>query len=334
MSAPSPNLVQPLRWQGDHLQVLDQRQLPQSEIWLQCRNADDVAAAIHGMAVRGAPAIGIAAAFGLVLAARAGEPLAAAAQRLNAARPTAVNLRWALARLMALGTADAAVLAAEAQAIFDEDLQQNLTMARFGADLIEAGSRVLTHCNTGALATAGHGTALGVIRTAWADGRLAGVYNTETRPWMQGARLTAWELQREGIPSRLIADAAVAELMRTERIDWLIVGADRIAANGDTANKIGTHTLAIVARAYGARVMVVAPSGTFDLETADGSAIPIEQRGAEELTAYRGQQVAPAGVAAFNPVFDITPATRVDALVSERGVIRDPDATKVRAMMA
>ncbi len=325
--------VQPLIWQQDHLRVLDQRALPLHQHWIDCRSADAVAATIRDMAVRGAPAIGIAAAFGLVLAAQAGEDLSAAAERLNAARPTAVNLRWALARMRALGTADAGRLAAEAQAIFDEDLAQNHCMARYAADLLSPGSRVLTHCNTGALATAGHGTALGVIRTAWHAGRLAAVYNTETRPWLQGARLTAWELQQEGIPSRLIADAAVAELMRTEGIDWVIVGADRIAANGDTANKIGTCTLAIVARALGARVMVVAPSGTFDRDCASGQEIPIEQRGAEELTQLFGATTAPPGIAVFNPVFDITPAHLIDAIVCERGVCLKPDAAGLERLL-
>lgn len=325
--------VQPLIWQQDHLRVLDQRALPHRIEWIECRDAGAVATAIHEMAVRGAPAIGIAAAFGMVLAAQAEQDLSATADRLHAARPTAVNLRWALARMRALGTRDADRLRAEAEAIFEEDLRQNHEMARHGADLIRPGSRVLTHCNTGALATAGHGTALGVIRTAWREGRLSSVYNTETRPWLQGARLTAWELQQEAIPARLVADAAVAELMRAEGIDWVIVGADRIAANGDTANKIGTCTLAIVARALGARMMVVAPSGTFDLGCPSGAEIPIEQRGAEELTQLFGTPIAPAGVAAFNPVFDITPAALIDAIVCERGVCHKPDAEGLRMLL-
>jgi methylthioribose-1-phosphate isomerase len=325
--------VQALRWRGEVLEVLDQRLLPQQQRYLECRSAADVAAAIHGMAVRGAPAIGIAAAYGLVLDARAGLDVAKATRVLGESRPTAVNLRWALLRMTALATGDPARLEAEANAIYDEDLRQNQAMGRLGAELIAPGSRVLTHCNTGALATAGHGTALGVIRSAWTAGKLVEVFNTETRPWLQGARLTAWELQQEGIPGRLIADAAVAQLMATVTIDWIIVGADRIAANGDTANKIGTHTLALVARQFGARVMVVAPSGTFDLDCPDGAAIPIEERDGGELLSFRGAAIAPAGYGAYNPVFDVTPAALIDALVCERGVVQAPTTDRVRALL-
>lgn len=314
--------------------MLDQRLLPQRQHYLECRSAAEVAAAIHGMAVRGAPAIGIAAAYGLVLDARAGRDVAAATRILGESRPTAVNLRWALLRMTALATGDPGRLEAEANAIYDEDLRQNHTLGRLGAGLIAPGSRVLTHCNTGALATAGHGTALGVIRSAWSAGKLVEVYNTETRPWLQGARLTAWELQQEGIPGRLIADAAVAQLMQTVKIDWVIVGADRIAANGDTANKIGTHTLAIVARRFGARFMVVAPSGTFDLDCPDGAAIPIEEREGGELLGFRGAPIAPEGYAAYNPVFDVTPAALIDAIVCERGLIQPPTAERIRAVLA
>jgi methylthioribose-1-phosphate isomerase len=311
--------VRPIVWSGDHLRLLDQRELPLRETWVECRSAKDVADAIHGMAVRGAPAIGIAAAYGLVLDAIAGREYDAAERVLAESRPTAVNLRWALDRVRKLGLRDAAALLREAEAIHREDLEQNLRMAEFGAALIEPGSRVLTHCNTGALATGGHGTALGVIRTAWKQGKLAQVYNTETRPWLQGARLTAWELMREGIPTKLIADGAAAHLMRTVKIDWVIVGADRIAANGDTANKIGTYALALAAKAHGTRFMVVAPSGTFDLDCPDGEAIPIEERTNRELTEFQGRAVAPDGVGTWNPVFDVTPAALIDAIVSERG---------------
>lgn len=325
--------VQPLRWRGSVLDVLDQRLLPQETHYLHCTNAVEVAEAIHGMAVRGAPAIGIAAAYGLVLDARAGRNVAEAVKVLAASRPTAVNLHWALARMTALATGDLNRLEAEANAIYDEDLRQNQTMGQLGAALIAPGSRVLTHCNTGALATAGHGTALGVIRSAWKAGSLVEVFNTETRPWLQGARLTAWELQEEGIPAQLIADAAVAQLMQTVKIDWVMVGADRIAANGDTANKIGTHTLAIVARRLGAKFMVVAPSGTFDLACPNGAAIPIESRDGSELTRFRGAAIAPEGYAAFNPVFDVTPAELIDAIVCERGVVEQPDAAKLAALL-
>ncbi len=207
-------------------------------------------------------------------------------------------------------------------------------MAELGAQLLPKDARIMTHCNTGALATGGHGTALGVIRTAHAQGRIAQDYNTETRPWLQGARLTAWELMREGIPAKLIADGAAAHLMRIEHIDWVIVGADRIAANGDTANKIGTYMLAVAARRHGAKFMVVAPSGTFDPDCPYGEAIPIEERGAAELTEFRGLALAPAGMAAYNPVFDVTPAELIDAIVCERGVIERPSVGRIAELFA
>ncbi|MGQ0700441.1 MAG: S-methyl-5-thioribose-1-phosphate isomerase [Panacagrimonas sp.] len=316
--------ILPIVWNTDHLRLLDQRELPARETWLECRSAADVASAIHGMAVRGAPAIGIAAAYGLVLDSLAGRDYAAAEQVLAQSRPTAVNLHWALARMRKLASHDPDTLLVEAHAIHREDLAQNLLMGELGAAMLPDDARVLTHCNTGALATGGHGTALGVIRSAWRLGKLAQVYNTETRPWLQGARLTAWELMREGIPSKLIADGAAAHLMSREKIDWVIVGADRIAANGDTANKIGTYALAIAARYHGAKFMVVAPSGTFDLSCPDGAAIPIEERGAIELTELQGRPLAPAGMQTWNPVFDVTPAALIDVIVCERGVIREP----------
>lgn len=317
-------MVRPIVWRGNVLRLLDQRELPLRETYVDCGSAAAVASAIHGMAVRGAPAIGIAAAYGLVLDVQAGRDYAAAEQVLAESRPTAVNLRWALERMARVQPRDAAALLREAEDIHREDLAQNLRMGELGAALLPLqGARVLTHCNTGALATGGHGTALGVIRTAWAQGRLAQVYNTETRPWLQGARLTAWELMREGIPGKLIADGAAAHLMRARGIDWVIVGADRIAANGDTANKIGTYALAIAAKHHGARFMVVAPSGTFDLNCPNGDAIPIEERGAQELTEFNGKRIAPSGMQTWNPVFDVTPAALIDAIVCERGVI-DP----------
>lgn len=325
--------VQPIVWNGQQLRLLDQRELPLRETWVDCESAEQVAQAIHGMAVRGAPAIGIAAAYGLVLDARAGRDYDAAEQVLAQSRPTAVNLHWALRRMRALGTRDAQRLLAEAQAIHREDLAQNLRMGELGAALLPQNARVLTHCNTGALATGGHGTALGVIRTAWSQRKLAQVYNAETRPWLQGARLTAWELMREGIPTKLIADSAAAHLMERETIDWVIVGADRIAANGDTANKIGTYALAIAARHHGAKFMVVAPSGTFDLHCPDGRQIPIEERSARELVEVQGRAMAPEGVGTWNPVFDVTPAALIDAIVCERGVIEKPDAARVRALL-
>jgi len=327
------SVVQPIVWAQNHLSLLDQRVLPQELTYLECRSAAGVAHAIHAMAVRGAPAIGIAAAYGLVLDAQQGGDYAAAEKVLADSRPTAVNLRWALARMALVEPRTPEALLAEAKAIHAEDLAQNLRMGAYGAALLPEGAAVLTHCNTGALATGGHGTALGVIRSAHAEGRLAQVYNTETRPWLQGARLTAWELMQEGIPSQLIADGAAAHLMKVRQIDWVIVGADRIAANGDTANKIGTYALALAAKAHGAKFMVVAPSGTFDLDCPNGEAIPIESRTATELTEFKGQQVAPQGMEAFNPVFDVTAAALIDAIVCERGVITAPDVTQIRALL-
>lgn len=328
------SVVQPIVWAQNHLSLLDQRVLPQELTYLECRSAAGVAHAIHAMAVRGAPAIGIAAAYGLVLDAQQGGDYTAAEKVLADSRPTAVNLRWALARMATVEPRTPEALLAEAKRIHAEDLAQNLKMGAFGAALLPEGATVLTHCNTGALATGGHGTALGVIRSAHAEGRLAQVYNTETRPWLQGARLTAWELMQEGIPSQLIADGAAAHLMKVRQVDWVIVGADRIAANGDTANKIGTYALALAAKAHGAKFMVVAPSGTFDLDCPNGEAIPIESRTASELTEFKGQQVAPQGMEAFNPVFDVTPAALIDAIVCERGVIAAPDVAQIRALLA
>jgi methylthioribose-1-phosphate isomerase len=329
---------------GAALRLLDQRRLPSEEIHLDCRSADDVAAAIRDLVVRGAPAIGIAAAWGVLLEAQnfAASGKAVSAQtlepvlaRLNAARPTAVNLAWALARMRAvLERAPAnpvAALAAEARAIQDEDLAANRQMGTLGANLIDAGAGVLTHCNTGSLATAGFGTALGVIRAAVAAGKIAHVYAGETRPWLQGARLTMWELARDRIPAKLIADSAAAHLMKSGAVQWVIVGADRVAANGDTANKIGTYQLAISARHHGVRFMVVAPASTVDMATPDGTHIEIELRDAAELLSAGGKRTVVDGADAWNPVFDVTPAALIDALVTERGVIERPDAERMQA---
>ena len=323
--------LRPIEWRGDHLRLRDQRLLPANVAWLDCHSVAEVADAIHALAVRGAPAIGIAGAYGMVLAAQASSAaadLATAAQTLVRARPTAVNLAWAvnglLAAAQAEGRVDAAALLLQAQAIEREDLAANRHMGELGAALIAPGSGVLTHCNTGSLATAGFGTALGVIRAAWAQQRLSAVYATETRPWLQGARLTAWELQQDGIPATLIADSAGAHLMSTGRVHWLVVGADRIAANGDTANKIGTSQLAIAARHHGVKVMVVAHASTIDLAMADGQDIEIELRDEGEITRLGGQATAAPGVRAWNPVFDVTPAALIDAIVCERGVVERP----------
>ena len=337
--------IRPIRWTGAALELLDQRKLPFAVEYLTCTDSDAVADAIRTLAVRGAPAIGIAAAWGTVLGAReieaangadAAAALAPAMQRLNAARPTAVNLAWALARmrraLESAGSDWRDVLEREARAIEVEDLAANRRMGELGARLIEPGSGVLTHCNTGSLATAGFGTALGVIRAGVAQGRIGKVFAGETRPWMQGSRLTVWELQQDGIDATLIADAAASHLMRGGEVEWVVVGADRICANGDVANKIGTYQLAISARFHGRKTMVVAPSSTVDMDTASGDLIEIEERDPGELLGVAGSRVAADGIAAWNPVFDVTPAELIDAIVTEKGIVEHPDAEKMRAM--
>ena len=339
--------IRPILWTGEALELLDQRKLPFQVEHLACTSSDEVAAAIHALAVRGAPAIGIAAAWGVVLAARAieaadGEAAALkiepALQRLNAARPTAVNLAWALARMRRVlkpaGAEWRQVLENEAQAIATEDLAANRHMGALGASLIASGSGVLTHCNTGSLATAGFGTALGVIRAGVAEGRVNQVFADETRPWQQGARLTVWELQQDGIDATLIADSAAAHLMKTGAVQWVIVGADRICANGDTANKIGTYQLAIAARHHGVKFMVVAPSSTVDMDTASGDLIEIEERDPAEMLGIGGVRVVAEGIHAWNPVFDVTPGELIDAIVTEKGVIEQPSVEKMRVAFA
>ncbi len=339
--------VRAVQWHGDHLRLLDQRVLPFEERFVECRTSLDVGNAIRDLVVRGAPAIGIAAAWGVVLAADAVaagsgdaalKELQPAIDELNAARPTAVNLAWALRRMRAVlpgaGSDWLVRLRAEAEAIEREDLAANRRMGALGAALIEPGSGVLTHCNTGSLATSGFGTALGVIRAGVAEQRIADVFAGETRPWLQGARLTVWELLQDRIPATLIADSAASHLFRSGKVRWVIVGADRIAANGDTANKIGTYQLAIAAKYHGLKFMVVAPSSTVDMETPDGDAIEIELRDPVELLAYGNQRTVAEGVAAWNPVFDVTPHELIDAIVTERGVVLDPDADKMRALFA
>ncbi|WP_266168343.1 S-methyl-5-thioribose-1-phosphate isomerase [Dyella subtropica] len=326
--------IRAVQWQGDRLRLLDQRLLPREERWIDCLDAGQVTQAIRDLAVRGAPAIGITAAWGVVLAAKQGASQDLALAQLRAARPTAVNLMWALDRMkvcIAAG-ADAAALEREAQAIQDEDLAANRHMGELGAGLIAPHSGVLTHCNTGSLATAGFGTALGVIRAGVSAGRIEQVYAGETRPWQQGARLTMWELVRDGIPAKLIADSAASHLMRSGTVQWVIVGADRIAANGDTANKIGTYQLAIAARHHGVKFMVVAPSSTVDMATPSGEDIDIELRDPAELLAVAGQRTVVEGAEAWNPVFDVTPAELIDAIVTERGVIERPNTLAMQAL--
>ena len=337
--------IRPIRWIGQALELLDQRKLPFVVEYRRCDSSDDVAAAIHDLTVRGAPAIGIAAAWGVVLAAgsveasdgaHAAHKLEPAMARLNAARPTAVNLAWALARMRReLGQAGSdwrEVIEREARAIETEDLAANRAMGGLGAGLMEVGSGVLTHCNTGSLATAGFGTALGVIRAGVAAGRIARVFAGETRPWLQGARLTVWELQQDGIDATLIADSAASHLMKTGQVQWVVVGADRICANGDVANKIGTYQLAIAARHHAVKFMVVAPSSTVDMGTPSGAGIEIEERDAAELHGIGGIRTVAEGIAAWNPVFDVTPHALIDAIVTEKGVVERPDARQMQAM--
>jgi methylthioribose-1-phosphate isomerase len=317
--------IEPLRWRGDRLELLDQRLLPEKSEYVACRSAEEVAAAIRDMVVRGAPAIGCAAAFGVVLGRQTEKSYAV----LAASRPTAVNLFWALERMRRAKHPEA-----EALAIFNEDLAANRAMGAHGAKLIPAGARVMTYCNAGALATSGHGTALGVIRTSFLMHKNISVIACETRPYLQGARLTAWECVQEGIPCTLVTDNMAGHLMATGKVDAVIVGADRIAANGDTANKIGTYMVAVLARRHGLPFYVAAPSSTFDLAIADGSAIPIEERAAAEVTGYRGLRWAPEGVQVRNPAFDVTPAELITAIICEKGVALKPDREKVRALLS
>ena len=313
--------VQPIRWKGDRLELLDQRLLPEKTVYITCRTAAEVAAAIRDMVVRGAPAIGCSAAFGVVLS----KGSADAYEVLAKSRPTAVNLFWALERMK-----KAKDLEAEAVAIYEEDLAANRAMGKLGAELIPEGARVMTHCNTGALATAGYGTALGVIRSA-KDKKISVIAN-ETRPYLQGARLTAWELVQEGIPCTLITDSMAGHLMSRGEVDVVIVGADRIAANGDVANKIGTYPLAVLAKRHGIPFYVAAPLSTFDPSIPDGSHIPIEERPASEVTGYRGTRWAPEGVAVRNPAFDVTPAELITGIICEKGVILDPDKDRIKRL--
>jgi methylthioribose-1-phosphate isomerase len=315
--------VEPIRWKGDRLELLDQRLLPGKAVYVTCRTAAEVAQAIRDMVVRGAPAIGCAAAFGVVLSGGAPESY----EVLAKSRPTAVNLFWALERMK-----KAKDLESEARAIYDEDLAANRAMGSLGANLIPERARVMTHCNTGALATAGFGTALGVIRSA-KDKNISVIAN-ETRPYLQGARLTAWELVQEGIPCTLITDSMAGHLMSKGEVDVILVGADRIAANGDVANKIGTYTLAVLAKRHGIPFYVAAPLSTFDASIPDGSHISIEERPAAEVTGYGETRWAPEGVAVRNPAFDVTPAELITGIICEKGVVLSPNREKLQALIS
>jgi len=346
MTLDAHDTVRPIIWRDGALWLIDQRLLPQRHEQVACRDIAAVAEAIRNMTVRGAPAIGIAAAYGVVLAARSRFDTAQAAwqqdieadlQLLAGTRPTAVNLFWAIERMRravaGCDTGPGVRLLEEARAIHEADIAANRRMGQLGAALIDKPCAVLTHCNAGSLATGGFGTALGVVRAGYITDRIRRVYADETRPWLQGARLTAWELLEDRIPVTLVAEGAAAHLMKQGEIGWLIVGSDRIAANGDVANKIGTYGAAILARHHGVRVMVVAPTSTVDMNTPDGASIPIETRREEELLALGGQAVAAPGARAWNPVFDVTPAALVDAIVTEKGVVLAPDAAKMAALM-
>lgn len=320
--------VTPLQWDGHVLRLIDQRLLPREETWVECRTAADVATAIKTMIVRGAPAIGVSAAFGMAMAAQQGDDVQAAAKVLKESRPTAVNLAWAVDRMLAHG----GDWTAEAERINVEDVEACKRLGRYGAELLGAQATVLTHCNAGALATAGYGTALGVIRAAVDSGKRIAVFADETRPYLQGARLTAWELQHDNIDVTLITDNMSGHFFQQGAFDAVVVGADRIAANGDTANKIGTYTLAVLANAHDVPFYIAAPVSTIDPHCPNGAAIPIEERSATEVVEVFGTRVAPEGVQVRHPAFDVTPAKLITAIITERGVLRAPYGEAIRKL--
>jgi len=340
----SNDSVRPIQWKGEHLELLDQRKLPQSKEHVVLKSADEVAEAISSMVVRGAPAIGMTAAYGLVLEAKRlernsgdkwRESLMSAYEVLMNSRPTAVNLRWALERMKGVVDRGASLeeLEVEANLMMKEDLEGNHRMGELGSELIKKGSGIYTHCNTGSLATAGYGTALGVVRNAYAKKLTENIYAGETRPWLQGARLTAWELLQDGIPVKLVVEGAAGSLFQEGKVEWVIVGADRITVQGDTANKIGTYNLAVLARHHGARFMVVAHSSTIDKRLVDGKDIPIETRPASEVTQLAGNLIAPEGIPAYNPAFDVTPHDLIDVIVTEKGVVKKPDLVSMESVL-
>jgi len=343
-------MIKTLEWTDEGVRLLDQTKLPTEEIYLTCESYEDVAGAIRTMVVRGAPAIGVAAAMGVALGARDAEGDHVAEFRRNfdvicdtlaETRPTAVNLFWAIERMRRRFEACSEMpvaeikkmLIAEAQRMYVEDLAANEAMGKHGATLMPAAGAVLTHCNAGALATCGgYGTALGVIRAAVEAGKKLEVYADETRPFLQGSRLTAWELAKDGIPTTVIADSMAGAMMAQGKIKAVVVGADRIAANGDVANKIGTYTMAVLAKEHNIPFYVAAPFSSIDLETPDGSKIPIEQRAAREVTHLAGTRIAPEGIRVENPAFDVTPHKFIAAIITERGVARPPFADALRKL--
>ncbi len=352
----SETVTDTVGWVGSasegYVRLIDQTRLPTDFVQIDCKDVDAVWEAIHSLRVRGAPAIGIAAAYGSVLGARRNgldevaqiqEALHQTSDHLRTSRPTAVNLFWALDRMEAVADDPGAIydtptalldrLLREARKIEDEDRAMCRSIGRYGADLITKGSGVLTHCNAGGLATADYGTALAVIFSAVEQGKELRVFADETRPLLQGARLTAWELQRRGIPVTLICDGMAAQVMKEGKVQAVVVGADRIAANGDTANKIGTYSVALGAKAHGIPFYVAAPRSTFDFSLSDGSGIPIEQRDPAEITQGFGKVTAPDGIDVYNPAFDVTPASLIDAIITDRGVIQPVTTAQIRSVL-
>jgi methylthioribose-1-phosphate isomerase len=341
-----------IAWEADAIVMIDQRKLPAKEVYVRCETASEVARAIRNMVIRGAPAIGVAAAMGLALGMKRSTASGTkqfateffkTCDLLAATRPTAVNLFWSIDR-MKRAFADAMARGAsvdelkrtlvdEAARVHDEDVESCRAIGRHGAALVPAAARILTHCNAGALATAGYGTALGVIRGAREAGKDVEVFADETRPFLQGARLTAWELVRDGVPTTVITDSMAGSLMRQGRVDLVVVGADRIAANGDVANKIGTYSLAVLAHEHGVKFYVAAPISTIDLSMLDGDRIPIEERDAREVSHVGSAELAPAGARIWNPSFDVTPARHVSAIVTERGIARPPYEESLREIV-
>ena len=344
-------MIEPIRWGDGQLFLLDQTKLPASIEYICCRDYREVAEAIRNLRVRGAPAIGVAAAYGLVLGLRGREYSSPeelfvhakkVAQELLVTRPTAVNLRWALERMLGKLASNLKndpasllnVLLAEAQAIHVQDIRANKAIGRHGEPFIPDGARILTYCNAGALATAGYGTALGVVRAALAAGKKVSVVACETRPLLQGARLTAWEMARDNIPVTLITDNMAASLMAKKGVDLVLVGADRVASNGDVANKIGTYNLAVLAKEHGLPFYVAAPLSTVDFSIGQGGEIPIEERDPEEVTHFGGHPVAFSGVKVWNPAFDVTPAQLVTAIITEKGAAKPPFRESLAALAA